>query len=441
MGRKILMTDFTLTAQRQALLKGFDNEFHVLAKIKAPEQPMETIERKSLNLSIVLDRSGSMDGQPLEEAKKCASMIVSNLKSTDRVSVITYDSEADTIVPSTKAVHKTEILQAIRLVRSGGMTDLHAGWLLGAEQVAKYKTENSINRVLLLSDGMANRGLTDQVEINSQCSKLADTGVTTSTYGLGEHFNERLMVEMGRAGNGQSYYGQKVEDLEDPFKEEFDLLSNTMASKLEIFVEYPDFVKLELLNIYNGRDPLWKMPDLAYGGEAWALFKLYIEERDLKKCDREDVLRSHISYDNLDGERIQTPVRSIRLRPINENAFGALVEDPIIKTRIQELKAASLQDIAREAADRGDWGAVEYSIQQAEEEASDNAWIKENLNSLRRYAALRERNAFSKEAMYSADKYRSRLASSVENSQEYSIGKESMKPMYLRRKEQRGKRM
>ena len=435
------MTDFTLAAQRPALLKGFDNEFHILAKLKAPEQPEDTRERKPLNLSIVIDRSGSMSGQPLEEAKKCASMIVNSLKGTDRISVITYDDNADLIVSSTKAVHKTEILRAIDQICSGGMTDLHSGWLLAAEQVARYKTESSINRVLLLSDGMANTGLTDQFEINSQCSELAETGVTTSTYGLGEDFNERLMVEMGRAGRGQSYYGQKVEDLEDPFREEFDLLSNTIASKLEIFVEYPDFVNLDLLNNYNGRDPLWKMPDLAYGGEAWALFKLTIKEADLQRCGRVDILRSHISYEDINGERKQTPVRSVRLRPVSENAFGALVEDPIIRTRIQEIRAASLQDIARDAADRGDWGAVEYAIKQAEEEAIDNAWIRENLKSLSRYAAMRERNAFSKEAMYSADKFRSRLASSIENSREYSVDEENMKPMYLRRKEQRGKRM
>ena len=435
------MTDFTLAAQRPALLKGFDNEFHILAKLKAPEQPEDTRERKPLNLSIVIDRSGSMSGQPLEEAKKCASMIVNSLKGTDRISVITYDNNADIIVSSTKAVHKTEILRAIERIRSGGMTDLHSGWLLAAEQVARYKTERSINRVLLLSDGMANTGLTDQYEINSQCSELAETGVTTSTYGLGEHFNERLMVEMGRAGRGQSYYGQKVEDLEDPFREEFDLLSNTIASKLEIFVEYPDFVKLELLNNYNGRDPLWKMPDLAYGGEAWALFKLTIKEGDLQRSGRVDILRSHISYEDINGERVQTPIRSIRLRPVNENAFGALVEDPVIRTRIQEVRAASLQDVAREAADRGDWGAVEVAIKQAEEEAIDNAWIRENLKSLRRYAAIRERNAFSKEAMYSADKFRSRLSSSIENSRDYSVDEENIKPMYLRRKEERGKRM
>ena len=206
-------------------------------------------------------------------------------------------------------------------------------------------------------------------------------------------------------------------------------------------MEYPDFVKLELLNNYIGRDPLWKMPDLAYGGEAWALFKLTIKEGDLQRSGRVDILRSHISYEDINGERVQTPIRSIRLRPVNENAFGALVEDRVIRTRIQEVRAASLQDVAREAADRGDWGAVEVAIKQAEEEAIDNAWIRENFKSLRRYAAIRERNAFSKEAMYSADKFRSRLSSSIENSRDYSVDEENIKPMYLRRKEERGKRM
>ena len=74
-------------------------------------------------------------------------------------------------------------------------------------------------------------------------------------------------------------------------------------------------------------------------------------------------------------------------------------------------------------------------------EQIDNAWIRENLKSLRRYAAIRERNAFSKEAMYSADKFRSRLSSSIENSRDYSVDEENIKPMYLRRKEERGKRM
>ena len=73
------MTEFLLNAQRPALLEGFDNEIHILAKLTAPSAPKRLANRKSLNLSIVIDRSGSMSGQPLEEAKKCAIMIVNSL--------------------------------------------------------------------------------------------------------------------------------------------------------------------------------------------------------------------------------------------------------------------------------------------------------------------------------------------------------------------------
>ena len=80
---------------------------------------------------------------------------------------------------------------------------MHAGWLMGAEEVARHKTSNSLNRVLLLSDGNANVGLVDPQEIKSQCAQLADAGVTTSTYGLGHDFNEQLMIEMSSSGLGQ----------------------------------------------------------------------------------------------------------------------------------------------------------------------------------------------------------------------------------------------
>ena len=268
------MLDLKITANKNALLKGFDNEIYALLQLKDNSPQSKSSTQKFLNISIVIDRSGSMSGQPLEEAKKSAIMMVQNMTSKDRISIISYDDEAHLIVPSTFCSNKEFIINCIHRIECGGMTNLHTGWLLGAEEVAKFKNKRSINRVLLLSDGNANRGLTNINQINEQCSGLADTGVTTSTYGLGIHFNESLMIEMAKNGLGQSYYGETAEDLIDPFEEEFELLANTIATNLKLKVKIPHFVNLKSMNQLNGTYLNWSIPDLALGGEGWALFKL-----------------------------------------------------------------------------------------------------------------------------------------------------------------------
>ena len=92
----------------------------------------------------------------------------------------------------------------------------------------------------------------------------ADEGITTSTYGLGHDFNEDLMVQMAASGLGQGYYGETADDLADPFREEFELLLNTLATNLRLKAESPEFVELQLLNNFrnngiNGQCPMWHL--------------------------------------------------------------------------------------------------------------------------------------------------------------------------------------
>ena len=200
------MINIEFTPEKDGIVTGEENTFEVLLRASSNQkQPSGSTKKLPLNLALVLDRSGSMQGRPLEEAKKCAAMLVDRMSENDMLSVTTYDSRVDVIIPTTKVVNKNLLKNKINQINSGGTTALYDGWSIGAEQVAEFADNNSLSRVLLLSDGQANHGLTDEETITSHCGTMAENGVTTSTYGLGPRFNENLMSAMATAGQGQSH--------------------------------------------------------------------------------------------------------------------------------------------------------------------------------------------------------------------------------------------
>ena len=434
------MLNMTITPQRPALLEGYDNETHALLQITADEGLTLPTREKSLNLAIVIDRSGSMDGRPLDEAKKAAIMMVERMSAEDRVAVVTYDSEAQVIVPSALCVDRQSIIERIRQVTCGGTTALHDGWLLGAEEVARQKTPTSLNRVLLLSDGNANVGLQDVDSIKSQCVQLADNEVTTSTYGLGHQFNEHLMIGMADAGLGQGYYGETADDLADPFNEEFELLLNTLATRIVMKAETPAHVSMELVNDFRERDGGWAMPDLAVGGEIWALFKLKIARENVGRGDGE-VLRCNIAFQTRDGETLQEGPVKLSLDPLAPSAFAVVAEDEKVRRRVGELLVAYYQRESADAARVGDWPRVERIVAEAKLASQDNEWMQRSLAELEKYAHRKQREQFAKEARYSARAMSKRMVSADEMNLSYSLDLESEKAAYLRRKKERGKRM
>ncbi|MGB5971807.1 MAG: VWA domain-containing protein [Nodosilinea sp.] len=113
--------------------------------------------RAPLNLSLVLDRSGSMRGQKMSYARQAACFAIENLLPCDRISVVLFDDRIETLVPSTLATDKNALLEKVRHVHSRGSTALHAGWV-GGVQASQYLNPDQLNRVVVLSDGLANVG-------------------------------------------------------------------------------------------------------------------------------------------------------------------------------------------------------------------------------------------------------------------------------------------
>jgi Ca-activated chloride channel homolog len=426
-----------ITPLRAGIRAGCDNTIDILVRIQAPSPPKDQLcPRPPLHLSLTLDRSGSMSGRPIEVTKRCASFVVNRLREGDKVSLVAYDSDVQTLVPLTAVGNKSLLLDAIHSIRSKGSTALHRGWLAGAESLAGEASPATLSRVLLLSDGRANKGLRNPEAIWQHCEELARAGVTTSTCGTGRNFHEVLMTGMARAGRGHAYYGETAEDLFDSFIEELALLDRLFARQAELELYCPDGVSATILNDCPmlGRNR-FQLPDIGYDSEAWAIVRLNVPVSVTVAGENINLLTVSAHYIGPSGERHSFPPETLNLPVVSSNHYAQLPRDTAVVSRLDELSAANLQDRARTAARNGNWQLVEQILEEADRVAGDHPWLIAVLKEMQRAARRRDKERFAKEATYTAHKLRSRLCSP--NEAKHSSNEAV--PEYARRKTAQGK--
>jgi Ca-activated chloride channel family protein len=235
------------------LILGMAQKLPVLVRVQTPDAPPSDMPvRKPYHLALVIDRSGSMSGEPIREAVRCARHMVDRLAPSDHASLIVFDDRVKTLVGAQPVGNRKALHTALSLIHEGGSTNLHGGWKAGADGLLPGAADSALARVILLSDGNANVGeITETEPIAALCQEAAAKGVTTSTYGLGRDFNEDLMVGMAKRGQGNHYYGDTAADLFEPFAEEFDFISATCIRAPGQAVAAPQHgVKIRLLNDY-----------------------------------------------------------------------------------------------------------------------------------------------------------------------------------------------
>jgi Ca-activated chloride channel homolog len=222
---------------------------YALASIVAPRAE-RAHTRGPVNVAFVLDRSGSMGGQKIELARRAVDHALQLLQSTDRFSLVVYDSEIDVVVESTLATPEACTGARARLASIGarGSTDLCGGWLAGCEQVARVIGGEGLGRCLLLTDGLANHGVIDRDEIVTHARELRRRGVVTSTFGVGADFDERLLQQMADAGSGHFYFIERAVQIPDLFASELGETLEVVASGVTLTIETPEPLRVEVLN-------------------------------------------------------------------------------------------------------------------------------------------------------------------------------------------------
>lgn len=206
-------------------------------------------QRMDVNVAIVIDKSGSMQGEKIAQAREAAIQAVDRLGDKDIVSVIVYDTSVNVIVPATKASDRREIKEKIRRIQADGNTALFAGVSKGAAEVRKFLDDRRVNRVILLSDGLANVGPSSPAELEQLGRSLIKEGISVTTLGLGLGYNEDLMTKLAMASSGNHVFIEEAENLVKVFQNEFDDVLSVVAQKIHIRARLADGVRaVKVLN-------------------------------------------------------------------------------------------------------------------------------------------------------------------------------------------------
>lgn len=224
---------------------------YVLAEITGPPASA-TRRRPPASIAFVLDRSGSMSGEKIRLVKEAVCQGIDRLASGDRFAVVVYDDVIDVVAPSTLATTdaRRRALEALAAIDARGTTNLAEGWLRGAEQVAAHLEAEGVNRVLLLTDGLANLGITDPAELERHARELRARGVSTSTFGVGQDFDERLLEAMADAGGGAFRYIENARQIPDHIAGEVGEVLEVTARDVSLVVSSPERVRVEPVTPY-----------------------------------------------------------------------------------------------------------------------------------------------------------------------------------------------
>ncbi|HUH05270.1 MAG TPA: VWA domain-containing protein [Kofleriaceae bacterium] len=252
---------------------------HLLVRLHA--DPVEAGERRPINLALVIDRSSSMRGPRIAQASRAACMLVEQLGERDRLSIITFDAQARVVFgPGTlDAPTRRKLVGSLSAIETGVGTNLAAAIKKGSECIRSGFVRDAVSRMVLLTDGQPSIGITDGERLGVLVEQEKGHGVTTTTMGLGDGFDDEMLAELARRGGGGFYYLAAASDITAAFGRELAGVFAIAATRTELkLIPQKDVISVEVVHRLASRPLddglLVEVGELAAGAPRQVLFKL-----------------------------------------------------------------------------------------------------------------------------------------------------------------------
>lgn len=313
-----------------------------------------TNDRQNLppvNLSIVIDRSGSMaDDAKLEKVKSALITLVNQLKNGDVLSLVTYDTNAQVLWPAQYLTgNRHTLINAISSIQPNGSTNLHAGLMLGYQEAVKYYRKDATNRVVLLTDGIANAGVTSTNQIARESQRFNDRGVDLSTIGVGRDLNEDLLRQLANSGRGLYHFVADAQDVEKIFVKEVSSLVAAVARRVRLHVEYDPALQLNHLYGYqpnHQHDSFSIMLDnLNLGATQVVMMQFGLKRANREITNRRLPVRVTLYYDDIAQKRSISESEQAFIQVTETSNVNALMDEEVKKNFTIACLSQALKDM------------------------------------------------------------------------------------------------
>lgn len=334
---------------------------HLALELVAPHA--ETSSRRPMAFCAVLDRSGSMRGEPLSKAKAACESIIRNLRSNDQFALVVFDDRAEVVLPMGTVTSKSAAVQSLRRIQDRGSTNLTAGWMLGRDELRKAP-DSTTRRTLLLSDGCLNAGITAPDEVARIVSDgLERSRIRTATLGFGDGYDENLLERLASCSGGNFYDANSAEKLPAIFEAELEGLQRTASQNVRVRVRKLDFCEnwalfasYHSVSLPDGRIEI-SLGDLTSEESATLVFHLDVLPlpilpggEPVASLEGEKLVELEILWDDLSTPDLasRTHTQTIRILPTQDPADIRINEDviPAVATQCAGLAVEKATDAA-----------------------------------------------------------------------------------------------